>query len=66
MKKLSLVLLVCFIVLSKSEASITYNNKRHTIFWNGLLWCILDYWSIVKYHSTDTPMKLFYYKQNVL
>jgi len=32
-------------------------NYKRKVKYNGLLWCLLDYWSIKKYKSLDKPIK---------
>ncbi len=41
------------------DFKITYSNKKwtHKIEYHGLLWVGLDYYTIIKYHSTDNSMK---------
>jgi len=38
----------------------TYTNGKHKyqFDYNGILWVALDCWSIVKYKSTDKPIKM--------
>lgn len=40
---------------------LTYERKNifHKIEYNGLLWVALDYYTIVKYNSSDKPMKWY-------
>ncbi len=66
MKIILMCLIIWFVVLSDLEVSFTYKNVKHTAFWNGLLWCTLDYYSIIKYQSKDTPMKMLQYKRTVV
>lgn len=45
------------------DVEITYSKKQttHKFEYNGLLWVGLDYYTIIKYHSNDKPMKWFNY-----
>lgn len=68
MKIVALVIIIWFIFLS--SLTVTISNKKagikYTFQWNGVVWVFLDYYSILMYESTDTPMELFTYKKEKL
>jgi len=49
-----------------SDWKITYKNRKaiNEIEYNGLLWVILDYYSINRYRSSDKPIKWIKYTKN--
>ena len=56
MKISSIVLLtlaIYFIFLWDSKTTLTTRTATYTVTYNGLLWVALDYYSIVKYNSSD-------------
>ena len=52
-----LILLSYLVFLWDCKIVITGSKFVHKIEYNGLLWVSLDYWTILKYNSSDTPMK---------
>ena len=66
MKIFIIIWCIFYLCLSTSTLNYTYNNIKRTIKINGLLWVVLDYYSIKKYHSKDIPMKFFTYKKEIL
>lgn len=54
-------LMLIMFLLGDLEMTITHNNTVHKYEFNGVVWVLLDRYSIKKYHSTDIPKKIFIY-----
>lgn len=55
---LTLIILLLYVLfIADFHASLETKKHLYKFEYNGLLWVSLDYWSIVKYKSTDVPMK---------
>lgn len=64
----SFVIIIIVLIIILGNFTITYytNNKNeYKLEYNGLLWVTLDYWTIKKYKSSDTPMKLIKFSRNL-
>lgn len=61
MKILFLILLVWFIFIYDFKCELSNNKWKVNIEYHGLLWVFLDYYTIIKYHSNDNPMKWIKY-----
>jgi hypothetical protein len=58
MINLIILLIATYLVFIYNFTLKIENNKyKHEIKYNGLIWCLLDYWSIKKYKSLDVPKK---------
>jgi hypothetical protein len=68
MKSKILSIILAFYLIFLFECKVTYSNKN--LIWNfeyqGLLWVILDHWSIWKYNSNDKPIKWFDWNKTTL
>jgi hypothetical protein len=54
---LTILISLYFIFLYDFTLKIETKEDKKEIEYNGLLWCILDRWSIYKYKSNDVPIK---------
>lgn len=63
MKILLLGLLLYIILIFSFNATISFKKNEYSLNYNGLLWVILDIYSIWKYKSEDKMMKLFEIKK---
>ena len=64
----SVVIIIIVLIIILGNFTITYytnNNHEYKLEYNGLLWITLDYWTIKKYKSSDTPMKLIKFSRNL-
>lgn len=61
MKILAIALATYFILLSSITVSIIRNNIKYSIKYTGIVWVVLDHYTIWKYNSNDTPMKIITY-----
>lgn len=61
-KVLSIVLIFWFLIFSSITARFYYKNTEYKFLWNGVIWVILDYYTIIKYDSNDVCMKVFEFK----
>ena len=61
--KLLVFLSLWFILLGDFTVSYNYNKLKRTIKFNGVLWVVLDYYSIKNTKSKDIPKKIFDYKK---
>jgi hypothetical protein len=60
--KIFIYLLIFYIIfIWDFKINLSNNNWQIDIEYHGLLWVILDYYTIIKYHSDDVPMKWFKY-----
>lgn len=59
MKLLLIILALNLVFLWDFTSTFTsfYSKKEYKVEYNGLLWVMLDYYSIQKYNSADEPMK---------
>jgi len=59
--KIKMILLIAalayFILLFDFYLTWEYKNTSYKIEYSGLVWVGLDYYTIIKYHSEDQPMK---------
>lgn len=54
---LIIIAIVAYLVLLQTfEISHQYKNTVRKIEYNGLIWVILDYYTIIKYNSPDRPI----------
>ena len=58
-------ILVIIITGGTFRVSLTSGRDTYKFELNGLLWVVLDYWSINKYQSTDTPKSFITYKHSI-
>jgi hypothetical protein len=56
--KILTIIIVAYLLLI-FDLTVTYKNKKYEykLQYYGLLWVVLDYWSIKKYKSSDKPIK---------
>lgn len=59
---ISVIILIYIIFLSSFKAKFSKDNSIYELKYNGLLWVALDYYTIIKYNSSDTTMKWITYK----
>jgi len=52
-------LILIFALFSDFELTITKNETTDKYEYNGIVWVLLDRYTINKYHSKDIPMKIF-------
>jgi hypothetical protein len=61
MKNLRKILVIIIVIYLSFlfDFTVSYSNdkKEYKMEYEGLLWVGLDYWTIKKYNSNDTPMK---------
>ena len=59
-----LILLALYVILL-FDFKLNYRFKNHTnkIEYKGLVWVCLDYYTIKKYNSNDTPIKWVSYEK---
>lgn len=58
MKKTMLIIFITYLILLwDCKVKYTIKETVYNIEYKGLIWVVLDYWSIWKYNSTDKPMK---------
>lgn len=58
MKKMLLILVITYLVfIFNCTITVKYRTTEYTLKYNGLLWVGLDYYTILKYHSSDAPMR---------
>jgi len=63
MINLIILLIATYLVFIYNFTLKIENSKyKHEIKYNGLVWCLLDYWSIKKYKSLDVPKKWIEHK----
>lgn len=59
--KINMILLIAVLaylmLLFDFNLEYQYKSVAHKIEYNGLIWVGLDYYTIIKYHSPDKPMK---------
>lgn len=54
-----ITVLVYTLLLASFTSTFTTKKYEYKVEYNGLLWVILDRWTIIKYKSSDKPMKIF-------
>lgn len=57
MKTVLILIAVYLLTIFDLTASYTRKNNGYKLQYYGLLWVVLDYWSIKKYRSNDVPKK---------
>ena len=63
---IGILALTYLVFIFSGYASLETKHSKYEIKYEGLLWVVLDYWSIWKYNSSDKPMKwITFNKQNV-
>lgn len=45
------------------QITYTKNDIKHEVKYQGLIWVALDYYTIIKYRSSDEPKKWISYKR---
>ncbi len=65
MKAIALIIILYFIFISRPEVTIEIKKTgtKYIYQWNGLLWVLLDYYTIIRYHSSDKPMQILICKK---
>lgn len=56
--KVLIIFIICYLLfLYDFEMEISYRKMEFTIIYHGLVWVVLDWYTIKKYKSNDKPMK---------
>lgn len=55
------IIILYVILLGDLEMTITRNQEEKKFEYNGLVWVLLDRYTIHKYNSKDIPKKIFTY-----
>lgn len=68
MKRKMILPIIAAYLIFLWDCEIRYSNKNfvYNIEYKGLLWVILDYWTIRKYNLLDEPMKWLTWKRTAL
>jgi len=62
---LTVIIILYLVILFDLTATVETEHSIYEFEYNGLLWVILDLWTIVKYKSNDKVMKWFGYKKTL-
>lgn len=54
---ITLIVVAYLVFLQSFDLTYSYKNVSHKIEYNGLIWVGLDYYTIIKYNSSDKPRK---------